>query len=140
MGAWGEGAFDNDTAADWSWEFENADLAAGLRLITDALSAAAQADDRAAYLDAEDGTRAIAAAELVASINGQPIAESPYNETARQWIARAHPTSDPSRTNLARRAVSGVTTEYSELAQLWDETGSWSWRSGMSELQGKLDA
>ena len=140
MGAWGERAFDNDTAADWSWEFENADLAAGLRLITDALSAAAGADGAAAYLDADDGTRAVAAAELVASINGQPIAESPYNETARQWIARVHPSSDPSLTNLARRAVSRVTAENSELAQLWDETGSSSWRSAMSELQGKLDA
>lgn len=140
MGAWGEGAFDNDTAADWSWEFENADLAAGLRLITDALSTAAQADDRAAYLDADDGTRAVAAAELVASINGQPIAESPYNETARRWIARAQPRSDRSMTNLASRAISGVTAKYSELAQLWDETGSSSWRSAMSELQDKLDA
>src|SRR5215471_6107273 len=114
MGAWGEGAFDNDTAADWSWEFESADLSAGLRLITDALSAAAQAHD-AAYFDADDGTRAVAAAELVASINGQPIAESPYNETARQWIARVHPSSHPSLTDLARQAVSGVTTEHSEL-------------------------
>ena len=138
MGAWGEGAFDNDTAADWSWEFENADLAAGLRLITGALSAAAQADD-AAYLDADDGTRAVAAAELVASINDQPIAESPYNETARQWIARVHPSSDLSLTNLARRAISRVTTENSELAQLWDETGSSSWRSAMNELHDKLD-
>jgi Domain of unknown function (DUF4259) len=140
MGAWGEGAFDNDTAADWSWEFENADLAAGLRLITDALSAIAQADDAATYLDAEDGTRAVAAAELVVSINSQPIAESPYNETARHWIARVHPGSDPSLTDLARRAVSRVTTDNSELAQLWDETGSSSWRSAMSELRDKLEA
>jgi hypothetical protein len=139
MGAWGQGAFDNDTAADWSWEFENADLAAGLRLITDALSTAAQADAAAAYLDANDGTRAVAAAELVASINGQPIAESPYNETARQWIARVHPSSDPSLTNLARQAVSSVTTVNSELAQLWDEAGSSAWRSTMSELRDKLD-
>lgn len=85
---------------------EKADLAAGLRLITGALSAAAQADAAAAYLDAADGTRAVAAAELVASIKGQPIAESPFNETARQWIARVHPSSDPSLTNLARQAVS----------------------------------
>jgi hypothetical protein len=139
VGAWGEGAFDNDTAADWSWEFENTDLTAGLRLVTGALSAAAQAD-AAAYLDADDGTRAVAAAELVASINGQPIAESSYNDTARRWIARVHPGSDPSLTNLARQAVFRVTTENSELAQLWDDTGSSSWRSAMSELQDKLDA
>jgi hypothetical protein len=36
MGAWGVGAFENDTAADWDLEFETADMAAGLRLITDA--------------------------------------------------------------------------------------------------------
>ena len=76
----------------------------------------------------------------MASINGQPIADSPYNETARQWIARVHPSSDPSLTNLARQAVSGVPTENSELAQLGDETGSSSWRSAISELQDELGA
>jgi hypothetical protein len=139
MGAWGDGAFDNDTAGDWSWEFEDADLAGGLRLITGALSAAAQAD-AAAYLDADDGTLAVAAAELVASINGQPIKESPFNETARQWLTRVHPTSDPSLTNLARQAVTRVTGQNSELAELWDDAGSSSWRSAMSGLRDKLDA
>jgi hypothetical protein len=42
MGAWGVGAFENDTAADWDLEFETADMAAGLRLITDALALAAR--------------------------------------------------------------------------------------------------
>ena len=139
MGAWGEGAFDNDGAADWSLEFRNADLAAGLRLITDALSAVAEAD-AAAYLDANDGERAVAAAELVALINGQPIDESPYNQTARQWIVRVHPSSDRSLTNLARQTVARVTGQTSELAELWDETGSASWRSAMSGLRDKLDA
>src|SRR5262249_47368248 len=38
MGAWGVGGFANDTAGDWSWEFANADLDAGLKLIKDALN------------------------------------------------------------------------------------------------------
>jgi hypothetical protein len=38
----------------------------------------------------DDGTIAVAAAELVAAINGQPIDESAYNEGARQWISRGH--------------------------------------------------
>jgi uncharacterized protein DUF4259 len=139
MGAWGEGAFDNDDAADWSWEFENADLAAGLRLVSDALSAAAQADD-AVYLGARDGTLAVAAAELVASAKGQPIAESPYNETARQWIGRVRPTVDAVLTDLARRAVLRVTARNSELAELWDEADSSSWRSAMAALHDKLGA
>jgi hypothetical protein len=137
MGTWGEGAFENDAAADWSWEFEIADLAAGLQLITDALSAIAQADTP--YLDDRDGVLAVAAAELVASINGQPIDASPYNETARQWIARAHPSPNPPLTNLARVAVSRVTSPTSGLAELWDEAGSAEWRSAMGALRDKLD-
>jgi hypothetical protein len=31
MGAWVVGGFQNDEAADWALEFENADLKAGLR-------------------------------------------------------------------------------------------------------------
>jgi hypothetical protein len=140
MGAWGEGAFDNDTAADWSLEFAGADRAHGLRLITDALSAAAQAD-AATYLDAYDGTRAVAAAELVALINAQPIGESPYSEAARQWIARVHPTSDPALTNLARKSVARVTGQNSELAELWDDTPSAPrWRSVIGGLRDKLHA
>jgi hypothetical protein len=115
------------------------DLAAGLQLITDALSAVAQAD-AAAYLCVEDGERAAAAAELVALINGQPIDESPYNQTARQWAARVHPSSDRSLTNLARQAVARVTGQNSELAELWDDTNSASWDSAMSGLRDKLDA
>jgi hypothetical protein len=106
MGTWGVGAFENDIAADWSWEFESADLAAGLQLITDALTVAAQADGASSYLDAGDGSVAIAAAAMVAAVNGQPIDESAFGEDARQWITRVHPSSDASLTGLARQAVS----------------------------------
>jgi len=139
MSAWAGGAFDNDDAADWSEDFGNADLAAGLRLITDALSAITQADD-VADLDYTTETLAVAAAELVASINGQPIDASPYNETARQWIARVRPIPDPALTELARLAVSRITSPNSELAELWDQSESAEWRSAMSALRDKLFA
>ena len=42
MGAWAEGAFDNDDAADWAAQFDGADQEEGLRLIEDALRQAAQ--------------------------------------------------------------------------------------------------
>lgn len=139
MGAWGAGAFDNDDAADWSLEFEGADQDAGLRLVTDALSAAAQAAG-AAYLDVVDGSRAIAAAEVVASINGQPIDGSPYSETVREWINRARPATSAALTDLARQAVNRVTAaQNSEVAQLWGEAQSSSWDSVMAELRAKLD-
>jgi Domain of unknown function (DUF4259) len=92
MGARGEGAFDNDTAADWSGKFENADLAAGLQLITDALSAVAQAD-AAAYLCVDDGERAVAAAELVALINpcGEQSRDSQLTEPADRFRSSTLP-------------------------------------------------
>jgi Domain of unknown function (DUF4259) len=138
MGAWGAGAFDNDDAADWDLMFENADLATGLRLITDALSAAAQADG-AAYLDLSDGAPAVAAAEAVALINGQSVDESPYNESMRQWVTRARPGADAALTDLARRAVDRVAGQSSELSQLWSESGSSEWHSALAALKAKLD-
>ncbi|MGH3397928.1 MAG: DUF4259 domain-containing protein [Streptosporangiaceae bacterium] len=134
------GAFENDTAADWSWEFESADLAAGLQLITGALTLAARADGASSYLDGDDGSRAIAAAAMVAAINGHPIDESAFGEDARQWITRVHPSSDPSLTSLARQAVSRVTGPTSELSELWFPEHLPSWQSAMAELLGKLHA
>jgi hypothetical protein len=140
MGTWGVGAFENDIAADWSWEFESADLAAGLQLITDALTVAAQADGASSYLDAGDGSVAIAAAAMVAAVNGQPIDESAFGEDARQWITRVHPSSDASLTGLARQAVSRAVGPTSELSELWSNEHLALWQSAMAELLEKLDA
>jgi hypothetical protein len=64
MGTWGVGAFANDTAGDWSYEFKGADLQAGLTLIRDALNG-------------DEDELAVAAAEMVAAINGQPASPLP---------------------------------------------------------------
>jgi len=92
------------------------------------------------YLQVDDGSRAVAAAALVASINGRPIDESPHNETARQWIARVRPSTDAVLTDLARQAVIRAAGPNSELTQLWGEAESSSWRSGMDKLRDKLGA
>jgi len=136
MGTWGEGAFDNDTAADWALAFDGADQASGMRLIEDALQHAAgtPASD---YLDYADGARAIAAAELVAHIAGQPADATPYNEDALRWAAQAHPRAAPPLVSLARQAVARVTSEGSELAELWDDASS-SWRSSVVQLAERL--
>ena len=138
MGAWAEGAFDNDDAADWALQFDGADQASGLRLIEDALKRAAEpgTDD---YLEIDDGARAVAAAELVAHIAGQPVRETPYNEDALRWAARVSPPALPSLVDLALRGVARVAGPGSELAQLWDDAGP-SWRTSIAELTGKLQA
>jgi hypothetical protein len=137
MGAWGAGAFDNDDAADWESEFADAYEAAGLTLIMDALAAAAEAAG-SDYLEAPEGSRAVAAAEAVVWINGQAIPESAYNQRLRDWIARTGPRPDAGLTDLARRAVERVASKNSELAELWGESGTPSWRSGIEELLAAL--
>jgi hypothetical protein len=136
MGTWAEGAFDNDDAADWSWQFDGADEASGLQLIEDALKQAVEAG-AARYLEIDVGARAIAAAGLVAHIAGHPVRETPYNEDALRWAARVSPHARPSLAGLARQAVVRVTGPESELAELWDEAES-SWRTSMTELAFNL--
>ena len=78
MGAWGVGGFANDTAGDWSWEFEHADLETGLKLITNALKF--RLSDRIIHQESAE-TVAVAAAEMVAAINGHPMAyEDGFND------------------------------------------------------------
>jgi hypothetical protein len=96
--------------------------------------------DRAACLDVSDGACAVAAAEVVAWINGQPADESAYNEPVRQWITRTRPGTDAALTDLARRAVDQVAGQNSELSQLWGESGLASeWHSLVAGLMVRLD-
>jgi hypothetical protein len=138
VGTWGEGAFDNDTAADWAREFDSADLASGMRLIENALGRAAgtPADS---YLDGEDGDRAVAAAELVAYIADEPVEGTPYNATALDWADHVDAEAELRLLDLARQALARVTGENSELAALWDE-GPSTWRESVTELAAKLQA
>lgn len=138
MGAWAEGAFDNDDATDWAAQFDGADQEAGLRLIEDALSQAAQTSP-GGYLDIDAGAQAVAAAELVTCVAGQPVRVTPHNESALRWATRTSPHTAPSLAILAIRAVERVTGPRSELATLWDEAGT-SWRASMADLASRLHA
>ncbi len=137
MGAWGVGPFENDEAADWAFEFTNADLQDGLGIVRAALHSAAEVD-LADYLDSDAGTAALAAADVVAFINGQPIEENAYNEAPRAWVARTRPAPDPALTALARRAIERIGREPSELVELWRETGEEEWRASVAAQLSRL--
>jgi hypothetical protein len=136
VGTWGEGAFDNDTAADWAWEFDGADLESGMRLIEAALGHAA-ATPADGYLTCQDGDLAVAAAELVAYIADEPVDETAYNTTALDWADRVDAEIEPSLLDLARQALTRATGEGSESAELWVE-GPSTWRESIAELAAKL--
>ncbi|WBB50529.1 DUF4259 domain-containing protein [Verrucosispora sp. WMMA2044] len=117
MGAWDSGPFDNDTAADWCGELDDADAAQRPVLVRTALNRAAVEQD---YLDADIACEAIAAAAIVAAHlpGGQPIS-SPYApEVLRNGGRLDLPADLPA---LAANALDRIMSANSEWHDLWQE-------------------
>jgi hypothetical protein len=138
MGAWGAGVFANDTAADWA-----GDLVEGgsEETVREALATAAEppAD---AYLDADEGSEALAAAEVVAAAAGRPTAPDAYSEDVIAWAGRHPDLGADELIALATAAVDRVTGENSELNELWHEDGPGpnEWDEAVAELRRRLAA
>ena len=75
MGAWGYLPFENDDALDWLEDLE----AGGADVVRKALAKAA---DR--YVQAPEGAIALAAAEVAAASQGNPLGDLPENVT--DWV------------------------------------------------------
>lgn len=112
MGAWGHNTFDNDDAADWIADLEDtSDMSA----ILDALNGVT--DDADDYIEAPECSNAVAAAEVVASLNGNASPDLP--DAVRGWIA-GKPTPGAELNSKAHTALDVVLSD-SELKELWEE-------------------
>lgn len=138
MGAWGERAFDNDTAGDWSDGLEEVDDLSYVEAAFDEVESAA--DD---YLEADEASAALAACEVLARLLGHPGYHDSYTESVDRWVA-AHPLKPPP--DLLQRAssvIDRILGEQSELRELW-ETGNrddeWhsKWRKSVKDLRRRL--
>jgi len=79
VGAWGTGAFENDTALDWLFELRHS---IDLVLLKASLDTVVGGDQ--AYIDADLGSTGLAAAEVVAALGGQPATDLP--QEVRDWV------------------------------------------------------
>jgi hypothetical protein len=130
-GAWGEGSFENDDALDWVAECARSSSVAPVRA---ALSAALRGE----YLEAPDGSVAVAAAEVVAAALGKPSANFPTE--LRAWIQRQSSEQLASLAPVARKAVARVRDpRVSELHQLWSEGKPNKWSDVIAELESRLE-
>lgn len=133
-GAWDVGSFDSDDALDWVWELSESD---DLSLVEEALQSAVQASD---YLEAPTGSMAIAAAEVVAALRGNPSSKLPTEVS--DWT-RAHRLAiSDELLKAARTAVANVrNAESSELAQLWSESDDMAslWHAELDNLLERLE-
>ena len=129
MGAWGTGSFENDDALDWMGDLaESGDAAA----VESALKVVAESTG---YLEAPEGSAALAAAEVVAALRGQPAGDLP-EEVALFTRGRARPS--PELVATARAAVERVLQD-SELRELWEETDDFeTWQAGVADLVRRL--
>ncbi len=139
MGASNSGPFDNDDAADWLCELEES---SGLKAISAALAGVLPPSGllgqfrKPGYLEAPECSVAIAAAEVVAALQGSPMAGLPENAAA--WVAQNRELAAGGLVSKARAAVERVRTA-SELRELWEESGGLAaWEASLDDLVRRL--
>ena len=130
MGAWGHGNFDNDDALDWACELEEARDNSVIDAAFDSVTGTS-----GDYLEAPDCCNALAAAEVVAALNGKPPSFLPDEVTG--WI-RGKPAPDATLIAKARQAVDAVGGK-SELKELWEDVeGLDEWNAVLENLRARL--
>jgi hypothetical protein len=131
MGAWGELAFDNDTANDWAYGLDDV---TDLSLVESALDELEDVGDE--YLDQDVACNALAACEVLARLLGNFGYRNAYTEKVDNWVV-AHPTKpDSALLNRAREAIDRILDEESELRELWEDGDSW--RKSIEDLRQRL--
>lgn len=127
--AWGTGSFENDEAAAWLKNL-HAIMPEDLTRIL------VQAADDPAYLEAPAASVAVAASEVVAALNGAPLAETPPE--IADWTRKHARAFTPELQAVAIRALDRVRRN-SELKDLWLEAdGLNDWVAALKDLQMRL--
>lgn len=99
-----------------------------------ALQGAADAADDA-YLEAPDGQIAWAAAAVVAAADDPGVT---VPEEVSSWLAN-HRADRPFEARLlAVKALRRITSDHSELVELWEEAGDEEWRANITRLGEQL--
>lgn len=134
MGAWGVGSFQNDQALEWLGEMESED---DTTLIEDALGTITEADE-GAHLDADECNVAIAAAELVAAMGGQPSKRLP--DGMKDWCDEQ----DDPEPEVVADALAAIAKirKGSELLEQYTEGGKVdvAWEKSLDDLVKRLNA
>lgn len=129
MGAWGYLPFENDDALDWLDELD----AGGVDAVREAMAKTGHG-----YVEAPEGSTAIAAAEITSACQGRPQGDLPENAVA--WVASHGAELGAEDVELALAAVGRVAGEESELAELWDDADEPEWRESLEDLSERLRA
>lgn len=134
MGAWSHESFGNDTACDWAGDLQEGD---DLAPVEAALDAVLEVGDD--YLESPEACEAIAAAEVVARLQGRFGVRDAYSEGLDEWVGRIGIAPTPELASKALRALDRILVEPSELMELWDDSDdAAAWRASVDELRGRI--
>lgn len=126
MGTWGEGVFDNDTAGDWTDQFEED---APPSIVSAAIVGVSDGDDPAA----EVCSVALAAAEVIAASRGHAVRG--LSDEIKDWLAKTKFQADDELSQRAHDAVVRI-AECSELRELFENASTW--QRGLENLKTRL--
>ena len=133
MGAWGELAFDNDTAHDWAYELDEVDDLSVVEAAFEELETVGND-----YLDQDVACDALAACEVLARLLGNFGYQNAYTENVDNWV-KAHPLEPPpALLKRARDAIARILAGKSELRDFWDEEDGAAWRKTVEDLSQRL--
>lgn len=135
MDAWDADALGNDTATDWLAEVvESSDLG----MILEAFDTVLGAGDETVELQA--GEEAIAAAELVAWIAGQPGKSGDHSDAIEAWMDENELEFTDSLAKKARQSIDRVFNNPSELREAWEEGEDFDdWKAELAKLKERLN-
>jgi uncharacterized protein DUF4259 len=130
MGTWGSEPFDNDGAADWGNDLDDARPEDRAALVRSALTL----DD--GYLEVDEGQIAVAAAAVVAAVRCGTVPDSPYWP---DFLTASEGLDLPDLRDLALTALDRIVGPESELHELWTEDGpSEEWDAQITALRASL--
>jgi hypothetical protein len=136
MGTWSVDAFGNDDAADWAHELEQAE---DLDPVQEAIDAVLSVGDE--YLEAPEASIALAAAEVLARLCGNPGEKNSYTEVIDRWVEGAQLKPTVELLDKAQAAIARILAENSELKELWEDSDEYdAWQESVDNLRTRLGA
>jgi hypothetical protein len=135
MGAWSHQSFGNDDACDWLSGLEDSN---DLNLIESTLDAVLAAGDN--YVEASTASQAVAAAEVIARLQGNFGTRDSYSESVDAWVARVKVRLPPALARKAHEALDRIVRDPSELLTLWEEGDSAPWLEAIRDLRARIRA
>lgn len=125
-------SFDNDDAREWLLELIGSTDFDALKEAFELVEEEYEEDD---YVEATEALPAVAAAEVVAALAGEPAADLP--KVVKAWVA-GKPEPSPKLMKRARRAVEVILT-HSEVREAWEESDQLpQWKAAMLDLMARL--